>query len=57
MLEQHLVTGYDLGNGVNSIILNCASDQVIVRILMALNWCGTFLNRRLKAGIQGHNVN
>ena len=56
-LEQHLMSGYDLSNGVNNIILNYTNGQVIVRILMLLNWCRTLLNRRVKARIEGHNMN
>jgi hypothetical protein len=43
--------------GMTNIILNYVNGQVIVPILMLLNWSGTLSNKKLKTKILNHNVN
>ncbi len=43
--------------GMNEVILSNTIGQVIVRILIPMNWCGALLNRRSIVRIESQKVN
>ena len=57
LTESNDIEVLNSSNGVTNIILNYVNGQVIVPILMQLNWSRTLSGKKLRTKTRNHSMN